>query len=227
MLRTRSARALFYSWYSAVLLRDVRASARSFISPRTVRWAIHLPLDTSRIGAFSTHTAHPRVLTQMSHILVAALKVPLTIENPYLYRTKREVVLPIRKSHADLIDVASSCWKNARLAAGVTHCGICVPCQLRRIAIECDSPDTTAYGRNLWMEPIRSLDAFDDGRRNLMELMQFAVQFRDRTGEELMSEWPDLISSDFDAAKAIGMYRRFADEAFTVWSHYTEVSVLA
>ena len=35
--------------------------------------AIHLPLSTARIGAFSTHTAHPDVLDSMQTILSSAL----------------------------------------------------------------------------------------------------------------------------------------------------------
>lgn len=188
--------------------------------------AIHLPLDSSRIGAFSTHTAHPRVLTTMSTFLNAALGVPLTIENPYLYRTKQEVIRSIVDEAPELLPVASSCWRNSRLRPGVTHCGSCVPCQIRRIAIEGCCEDTTAYGRDLWREQIRDLPWTDDGRRNLMELVQFATQFSQLTNEDLISAWPELITTDFDAAQAIDMYKRFAAEAFALWQRYPEVGAL-
>ena len=54
--------------------------------------AIHLPLNNARVGAFSTHTAHPDVLALMQRILRTALSVNFELLNPYVYRTKGEVV---------------------------------------------------------------------------------------------------------------------------------------
>src|SRR5882672_8490233 len=188
--------------------------------------AIHLPLDSGRIGAFSTHTAHPHVLVAITNLMRSALRTPLVIENPYVYRTKREVVAPIANIAPDLIPVATSCWRNSRLRAGVTHCGSCVPCQVRRIAIEGCCPDLTAYGRDLWRERIRELPWDDDGRRNLSELIQFAIQFESLSNDELTSTWPELISRDFDSVQVINMYKRFAAEAMQVWQRYPEVRAL-
>lgn len=188
--------------------------------------AIHLPLDSSRIGAFSTHTAHPHVLVAMTNFLTTALRAPLVVQNPYVYRTKREVVEPLIATAADLVPTATSCWRNSRLRAGVTHCGSCVPCQVRRIAIESCGPDLTAYGRDLWRERIRELPWDDDGRRNLSELIQFAMQFISQSNEELVSNWPELLSRDFDSLEVIEMYRRFAAEAIQIWQQYPQVRAL-
>lgn len=188
--------------------------------------AIHLPLDSARIGAFSTHTAHPHVLTAMTALLSTALGAQLSIENPYLYRTKREVVQSIASAAPELIPAATSCWRNSRLRAGVTHCGSCVPCQIRRIAIESLGTDLTAYDRDLWRERLRDLPWDDDGRRNLQDLLQFALQFGSLPTDELLSRWPELITRDFDSEQAIAMYKRFAGEALGVWRRYPEVEVL-
>ena len=188
--------------------------------------AIHLPLDSARIGAFSTHTAHPHVLVAMTDLMSTALMTQLRIDNPYVYRTKREVVASIVTAAPELIPVATSCWRNSRLRAGVTHCGSCVPCQVRRVAIESCGPDLTAYGRDVWRERLRQLPWDDDGRRNVTELVQFAIQFDTLSAEELTSAWPELISRDFDADQVIQMYRRFAAEAIQLWHQYPEVRAL-
>jgi hypothetical protein len=188
--------------------------------------AIHLPLDSARIGAFSTHTAHPHVLAAMTDLMSAALATRLQIQNPYVYRTKREVVAPIVAAAPELVPVATSCWRNSRLRAGVTHCGSCVPCQVRRIAIESFGPDLTAYGRDVWRERLRELPWDDDGRRNLSELVQFAIQFDTLPADELASTWPELISRDFNTDQVIQMYKRFAAEAIQVWQQYPEVRAL-
>jgi len=187
--------------------------------------AIHLPLSQGRIGAFSTHTAHPDVLVAMQGFLSAALDVPITIENPYVYRTKREVVEVVATALPRAIPDAHSCWKNARLPAGTTHCGECIPCYVRRVAVEhVMTSDPTRYARDVWTENVRGLPPEDDGRRNLMDLVEFVRRFRDGSGEDLMSEFPELYSANMDAEAVIEMYRRFAFEASEVLGRYPRVA---
>ena len=50
--------------------------------------AIHLPLSTARIGAFSTHTAHPDVLDSMQTIHLYSLAGTYRISNPYVSSRK-------------------------------------------------------------------------------------------------------------------------------------------
>lgn len=182
--------------------------------------AIHLPLTAARIGAFSTHTAHPDVLVAMERFLGTALVVPLRLINPYVLKTKREVIEVVQRLLPEAIPLASSCWRNAHLPAGATHCGACVPCYVRRIAIEHSGPDTTRYARDLWAEDIAKLSPDDDGRRNFADLAEFVMRFETATNEELISEFPELISDSFDAFEVIQMYRRFAGEARAVLGRY-------
>lgn len=186
--------------------------------------AIHLPLTTARIGAFSTHTAHPDVLVAMQRFLASALSIPLRLVNPYVLRTKREVTDVVQRLLPEAIPMASSCWRNAHLPAGATHCGACVPCFVRRIAIEHSGADATAYARDVWAEEIAGLPPDDDGRRNFAELGEFIVRFERSTSEEILSEFPDLISDSFDTFGVIEMYRRFAAEAHTVLARYPGVA---
>jgi hypothetical protein len=60
--------------------------------------AIHLSLNHARVGAFSTHTAHPDVLAMMQHILRTSLAVTFELLNPYVYRTKSEVIESLWKN---------------------------------------------------------------------------------------------------------------------------------
>lgn len=185
--------------------------------------AIHLPLSHGRIGAFSTHTAHPDVLVEMESLLAQVLGAPLRITNPYVHRTKKEVVDEVLRRLPSAVPVATSCWRNARMKKGVTHCGECVPCYVRRIAIECSIKDPTKYGRNTWAEQLSALDADDEGLRNLVDLMEFAKRFEVSADADLMSEFPELYSENIDARAVIGMYRRFAKEARKVLAKYPDV----
>ena len=189
--------------------------------------AIHLPLTQGRIGAFSTHTAHPDVLVGMQNFLSAALYVPFEISNPYIHSTKAEVVKNIIDFLPDIIPVANSCWRSARLTADITHCGECIPCFIRRIAIEyLISEDSTDYGRDCWEEEISQLDPEDTGRRNIVDLTEFIVQIERLSPVEIMSEWPELYSPNLNSNEVIAMYKRFSQEARTVLSRYSELARL-
>ena len=188
--------------------------------------AIHLPLSAARLGAYSTHTAHPDVLKEMEQFLAAALSIPLTIENPYVYRTKKEVVEVVERGLPDGIAVSNSCWRNTHLPAGVNHCGICIPCYERRIAIESIRDDPTVYARDPWTENYSGLDPEDDARRNLADMAEFVAHFRSDTNEEIMSQWPELYSDTFDASQVVAMYRRFAAEARLVLGRYPSLAAL-
>ena len=182
--------------------------------------AIHLPLNAARIGAFSTHTARPDVLLAMQDLLSRALGFPLSITNPYVHRTKREVIVPIIEVLPEALIVANSCWRNARLPAGVTHCGACVPCYVRRVAIESFGADATPYERDVWSEDVSALAPTDDGRRNLADFCEFVIRFSTATNEEIMSNWPELYDDTLDSGAVIAMYRRFAAEALAVMRNY-------
>lgn len=189
--------------------------------------AIHLPLTQGRIGAFSTHTAHPDVLVGVQGFLRAALSTSISVSNPFVHLTKGEVVEDIVQRFPDMVWQAESCWKNARLPADTSHCGECVPCFVRRIAIECTiSADQTAYARDVWAEDIQSLGSGDEGRRNLIDLLEFIHHLTVLTDDEVMNEWPELYSRNLNATEVIAMYRRFSQEAIGVLRRYPGVTPL-
>jgi 7-cyano-7-deazaguanine synthase in queuosine biosynthesis len=189
--------------------------------------AIHLPLTSGRIGAFSTHTAHPAVLAGAESFFELALSTAIKIRNPYLYKTKAQVVEPIIKNLPESIPLSTSCWKNTRVSqSGTTHCGQCIPCYIRKISIEFYQADPTTYARDIWNENIEELDDDDDGRRNLIDLLEFVYWFNKKTDDDLMCEFPELYSENFEATEAIKMYRKFAVEALTVFSNYPYVEKL-
>ncbi|MHB1191951.1 MAG: hypothetical protein ACYC6F_02805 [Longimicrobiales bacterium] len=186
--------------------------------------AIHLPLSSARVGAFSTHTAFPDVLVGMEQFLGRVLGIPLRITNPFVHETKAEVIARVLAFCPELVPLTESCWRNARLGDGVTHCGECIPCFVRRIAIEANGQkDPTAYGCDPWTADVPLPAADDTGRRNIIDLAEFVVQFERLSDAEIMDEWPELYSHHIDASAVIAMYRRFAREARTVLDAYARV----
>jgi 7-cyano-7-deazaguanine synthase in queuosine biosynthesis len=181
--------------------------------------AIHLPLSPSRIGAFSTHTAHPEFVHDMEQFLCSVLSTPLTLRNPFLYRTKAECVARLVRDHRHAVERSVSCWRGSRQA--LNHCGICVPCLIRRIALETHGLRLAEYERDLLSEDVQRLSPDDDGKRNLNELGDFIRWFGGgHPDADILDNFPDLHNEFIDREAAMKMYKRFAREARAVLTNY-------
>jgi hypothetical protein len=112
------------------------------------------------------------------------------------------------------------------LPKGIEHCGECVPCYVRRIALESGGRDPTKYARDPWRTALADLPPADVGRRNLVDLAEFIIRFERSSDDEIMHEWPELYSPNVEPGKTIGMYRRFAGEARRVLASYSGVENL-
>lgn len=186
--------------------------------------AIHLPLTAARISAFSTYTAHPEFLTEMQGLLRSLLNFPINLQNPYLYQTKAEVVAKLVQKHPEMVGETVSCWKASRVRGGMNHCGICVPCLIRRIALEYNGLSLPEYEVDLLRQDVASMGGYYDGKRNLTELGMFIKIFETTKSQaELEANYPDLVSDYFDGEQAAKMYRRFAIEARKVFQRYPTV----
>ncbi len=188
--------------------------------------AIHLPLTVSRMGAFSTHTAHPEFVHEVGNYFTNLLGFRIEIFNPYLYNTKAETISKLVTSHPKAVEISVSCWRGSRLSKEFNHCGDCVPCLIRRISTEYGGLRISEFARDLLSEDIDKLKTDDEGRRNVSELAEFAKTFDIFNDADIEFNYPDLISPFIEQEKAVKMYRRFAQETRTVFSKYPSVNKL-
>lgn len=187
--------------------------------------AIHLAISTARLGLFSTHTAHPEYLAEMQRILRSLLNVDLTIDNPYLYLTKGEVVEPLIPDHLAVIANSISCWKAARQA--IPHCGECVPCLIRRVALERNGYRDQDYVRDILTENISALGEADEGKRNLVDLAEFALAWSTGSSREVLrAKYPDIVNIAIDEGQAAELYTRFGQEVLGVLRAYASVEAI-
>lgn len=102
--------------------------------------ALNVPLDPTRLGSNSTRTTHPFYIHRWNELL-GVLGVSARVANRYWNRTKGEMVAQCREPAVlrALTPLTVSCahpsagrWN----ADGRRHCGTCVPCIIRRAAIE-------------------------------------------------------------------------------------------
>jgi 7-cyano-7-deazaguanine synthase in queuosine biosynthesis len=220
---SQRTRSFLYLTLGALCARRAGHSKIIYIAENG-QMAIHLPLTQARIGAFSTHTAHPEVLAKAERFFSGVLNLEVHILNPYVHKTKAEVTRIVREQLAAAIPITLSCWRTSRLTGDATHCGICIPCIIRRIAIESSGADSTKYERNLFTEQFASLTEADDSRRNLADLGEFVLRVERYSEIEMMQEWPELYSSKIMRTDVIQMYKRAAAETRRVLSSYPSVT---
>ncbi|MCX6992871.1 MAG: 7-cyano-7-deazaguanine synthase [Kiritimatiellaeota bacterium] len=220
---TQRTRSFLFLMLAALVAR--RTGFRRIVAmAENGQFAIHLPLTAARIGPFSTHTAHPRFLSAMQALLQKLLSCSdIAIQNPFVYKTKAEVAGMIPPSLRDCIKTSVSCWMTSRLRSK-NHCGQCVPCLSRRIALESMGIKIDEYERDILQERVGDLPSDDLGKRNLIDLIEFVSRFSSGSSDDdLLAAFPELYDDSFDQAQVLAMYKRFANQASAVLVSYPHI----
>lgn len=114
--------------------------------------ALNVPLDPLRLGSHSTRTTHPFYMSSWNGLLVE-LGVDGRVENPYWNKTKGEMATDC--ANGGLLEAlvadsmsCSSPTKGRWQGHGIEHCGYCLPCLIRRAALDAawgPGRDSTVY----------------------------------------------------------------------------------
>lgn len=122
--------------------------------------SLNVPLIPSRLGSLSTRTTHPFFIS-LIRTLLSQLDIQLTIDLPYRFRTKGEIIQYCRNQRlaGSGLDATMSCShpsanRFAKMSPN-THCGYCLPCLVRRAAILASGvPDPTKYANEDLSQPL-------------------------------------------------------------------------
>jgi hypothetical protein len=116
--------------------------------------ALNPPLGKSRLGTLSTRTAHPKYLWELAGFLTASGIFTGSIKNPFLFDSKTDMMKGLPSKLGDALQRSVSCARPSRYQdRGVRHCGYCVPCLYRRVAMVELGLDTPSH---------YAFDLFDD-----------------------------------------------------------------
>ncbi|WP_312812968.1 Qat anti-phage system QueC-like protein QatC [Sedimentibacter sp.] len=135
---TRSRSFLFIS-FGVFAISGVKGVNRLEV-PENGLIALNVPLDNLRVGSHSTRTTHPFYLEMWNKVL-GRLGFNTTVENPYWDKTKGEMADKCKNKEflSKVIKKSISCsspvkakWKKLP----PQHCGYCVPCLIRRAAMQ-------------------------------------------------------------------------------------------
>ena len=145
------------------------------------------------------------------------------IINPYLYLTKAEVLGKLPKALLKKSYLSVTCWKISRVQK---HCGVCIPCISRRIALEHHGIKFNEYIIDLFNTDLNSLSDHDTGKINIIDYLEFISKFKNITSsnkQELLLEFPELMNISINRELGLKMYNRVAIQSFAVFDKYPKI----
>jgi len=130
------ARSIVFFAFAALAASAVPANLSGnveIVVPENGLISLNVPLGPGRIGSLSTKTTHPVYMSGIQEIW-DTLHINAKLAFPYSDKTKGEMFHKCADQKLFVETVASSvsCGKYQR--HGLTHCGECVPCLIRRAA---------------------------------------------------------------------------------------------
>lgn len=191
---TQRPRSLLYLSIAALVAFE-RGLSEVFICENGVL-AINVPMTAARLGSRSTRSTHPHFLQPFQDFIRELFKSPITIRNPFSFKTKTEVVevvkqLDLKRELGNTI----SCWGFPRRTMGTPntrHCGYCLPCIHRRISF-------VAAGYERWDDNYK-IDIFREYRTvtkqvalDFRDLLTFAANVNSIDAAELIYSNPGLL----------------------------------
>ena len=97
--------------------------------------AFNIPYTASETASNQSKSAHPKLLTEVAKIVSDFTETQFTIQNPYIFKTKAQMLNPLIQDGAESLIFDSVSCDSPRRVEGIAHCGVCSSCILRRIAL--------------------------------------------------------------------------------------------
>lgn len=132
---TQRSRSFLFAALGTVVAESVRGDGVRFFENGVV--SINLPVAEEVKRSRASRTTHPWGLQQFTKFFGQVVGRPLVVDNPFLGRTKEEVVTCVASNGAAaLIGRTCSCAHMGHFQAKAQqHCGTCSQCIDRRVAV--------------------------------------------------------------------------------------------
>lgn len=182
--------------------------------------SLNVPLNTLRVGTYSTRTTHPHFIALLQDAL-QELGVQVLLENPYRFSTKGEIIQSCRLQ-TDLLAICADTMSCAHPSYArfdkqpMTHCGRCTACLIRRGAFQrAFAADETDYIISCLSEaPLHSNRASEGKDIRAVRLAAERVRNRPEQAQFLVLKPGPLPPGDHH--KYAELYTRGMDELWEV-----------
>lgn len=198
---TFRSRSLLFIGIASYLAHNLTPNV-SFNIPENGTISLNIPLSPSRRSSCSTKTTHPYVLLSINQIF-KELGIKTSIENPFEFLTKGEMLIPYKNDQffKSLVLMSNSCGKAGRkqwwyyyikklnLTTKPKHCGKCMPCIYRRAAMNRVLwDDKVFYGDNIFDKS--HWDTLNTKKHKRFKDVKILLQFiaQDKSREQIKKE---------------------------------------
>jgi hypothetical protein len=131
---SQRTRSFLYAALGTIVAASVKAGGVRFFENGVV--SLNLPVADEVTRARASRTTHPLVLQLFDKLFGAVLDREIVVDNPFIFKTKAEVVTVIASHNAsELIGLTCSCTHPRFQSRTTWHCGACSQCIDRRMAI--------------------------------------------------------------------------------------------
>jgi hypothetical protein len=131
---TQRTRSFLYASLGATIATMLGLNRLRFYENGIV--SLNLPPSPQVVGSRATRTTHPQVLNGFSTLFTYLAGKTFTVENPFLWKTKTEVLRLIADAGCGkLIKYTTSCAHTWETTNQHPHCGMCSQCIDRRFAV--------------------------------------------------------------------------------------------
>jgi 7-cyano-7-deazaguanine synthase in queuosine biosynthesis len=217
---TQRTRSFLFASFGVTVAKMMGLDTLRFYENGVV--SLNLPVSAQAIGSRQTRTTHPKTLAGFQNLFSLLGDAPFTVENPYLWATKADVVQKILKaSCGDMIRASTSCAHTWERTKTFTHCGRCSQCIDRRLAITAAGADSIDpignYRGDIFIDP----RPVDDDKMILAAYLDRATSANEVPSvAHFISEFPQVTDafpfvlggSTKVAEKCFDLYKRHASE---------------
>ncbi|ABV94958.1 hypothetical protein Dshi_3225 [Dinoroseobacter shibae DFL 12 = DSM 16493] len=152
---THRSRSFLFAALGAITAEAFDLNRVSFHENGVV--SLNLPPVGNVLGTRATRTTHPQTLSRFTALLGQVFQGAMRVDNPYFWRTKKEVVETIaRLNMAEQIAVSRSCADVHNQTRQHPHCGRCSQCIDRLEGSRTDVRD-----REIALSYVRNAQAFE------------------------------------------------------------------
>ena len=222
---TQRSRSFLFAALGAVVARLFDLWRLRFYENGVV--SINLPISAQVVGGRATRTTHPKVLNGFSEIFSALFEKPFSVENPFRWKTKAEVVEVIRAGGCgDLVGHSVSCTHVWDMTTLHTHCGTCSQCIDRRFAtLAAGCTDKEDPPEMYAVDLLRGERSPGHSRTMLESYVSTAKRVRTMTDSAFFGAFGEAhrvirhvrgMSADGAAAEMLNLYLRHAAAVFKV-----------
>lgn len=217
---TQRSRSFLYVSIGATIARMLGLKSVRFYENGVI--SLNLPVCAQVVGGRATRTTHPRVMKGFQDIITLVAGAPFIVENPYIWKTKADVVKVITNAGChDLIKHSMTCTHTWEMSNQHTHCGGCSQCIDRRFAVLAAKADQHDPVEHYKVDVFTQSRKKDEDKIMAAAYLERANQVKNLTGvADFISSYPDVgrvlkylnTSAGQAAQRVFDLYKRHAEE---------------